>query len=322
MAVAVSVIVPVYNRASTLTECVRSLQAQSLSDFEILLIDDGSTDDSPALSRKLAQEDDRIRLIWGDHGGVSAARNRGLDAAGGKYILFVDSDDAIHPLLAETLLTAMEKEGAAMGGSLYQNIRNSQWKVVETLIAQSPGPGETTLHSNLEAINATCWGNTPFSAMGGIMIRRDLIGATRFRTDLHIGEDWYFIYECLLKGPSAIFLTPRWYYARLHSENSSNDFSLNGFLTRFHRRKLVWTSEEALGRKDNARRQKQDAFAIFLKFLHRGKMSKQDRRQMCNTMKTHKKDILPALSLGKKLRFHLHVNFPGSDTLIKPFHKK
>ena len=322
MAVAVSVIVPVYNRAHTLVDCVRSLQAQSLSDLEIILIDDGSTDDSPALCQKLAQEDDRIRLIRGDHGGVSAARNRGLDTASGKYVFFVDSDDAIHPLLADTLFTAMEKEGATIGGSRYQNIRNSQWKAIDMLIAQSPGPGETTLHSNLDAINATCWGNTPFSAMGGIMIRRDLIGATRFRTDLYIGEDWYFIYENLLKGPSAIFLTPSWYYARLHAENASNDFTLNGFLTRFHRRKLVWTSEEALGRNDNARRQKQDAFAIFLKFLHRGKMSKQDRKTMCSTMKSHKKEILPALPLSKKLRFHLHVNFPGTYTLAKPFRRR
>lgn len=311
MAPKLSVIIPVYNRADILTDCIRSLQTQTVSDFEILLIDDGSTDDTLSLCHKLTREDDRIHVLQQKHSGISAARNRGLDAATGEYIFFVDSDDAVHPLLAETLLLAMETQGAAMGGSRYHNVRHEDWHTLGDLIARTAGPGETSLLTNLEAINATCWGNTPFSAMGGVVIRRDWIGTTRFRTDLYIGEDQYFLYENLLKGSGVIFLTPSWYYARIHPEAASNDYTLNGFLTRFHRCRLVWTSEEALERLDNARSQKQDAFALFEKFLRRSELSKADRKTMCQTMKQHKKQLLPALSPSGKFRFRLCLRFPG-----------
>ena len=87
---AVSIIVPVYNAEKTLERCVRSLMAQTLRSIEIIRVNDGSPDRSPEICRQLASEDGRIRVIDKPNGGVSSARNAGLDAARGEYVMFCD----------------------------------------------------------------------------------------------------------------------------------------------------------------------------------------------------------------------------------------
>ena len=87
----ISVIVPVYNIIPYLPRCVESLRTQTYENLEILLIDDGSTDETPALCDRLAAEDERIRVFHKKNGGPSSARNFGLQQAGGEYVGFVDS---------------------------------------------------------------------------------------------------------------------------------------------------------------------------------------------------------------------------------------
>ena len=91
----VSVIVPVYNVEKHLRDCVDSILAQTYPELEIILVDDGSPDGSPAICDEYAASDPRVRVIHKNNHGVSAVRNTGLDAAEGKWIVFVDSDDTI-----------------------------------------------------------------------------------------------------------------------------------------------------------------------------------------------------------------------------------
>lgn len=92
-----SVIVPVFNSADTLERCVSSILSQQVDGLELILVDDGSTDSSPALCDRLSGADDRIRVIHRTNGGLSAARNTGIDAATGTWIAFADSDDELVP---------------------------------------------------------------------------------------------------------------------------------------------------------------------------------------------------------------------------------
>ena len=101
----VSVIVPVYKAEAFLDQCVQSMLAQTERDFELLLIDDGSPDNSPALCDAYAARDARVRVLHKPNGGVSSARNAGLDAAGGEFIVFLDSDDWAEPDYLSRLLT-------------------------------------------------------------------------------------------------------------------------------------------------------------------------------------------------------------------------
>ena len=93
----ISVIVPVYNAESYLSDCLESLTRQTHRELEILVVDDGSADNSAALCEEWEKKDERIRLIRKENGGVSSARNRGLDEAQGEYVAFVDADDWILP---------------------------------------------------------------------------------------------------------------------------------------------------------------------------------------------------------------------------------
>ena len=100
----VSIIVPVFNVQDYLVECVDSLLHQTYTDLEILLIDDGSTDNSGKLCDEINKEDSRIKVYHKKNGGLSDARNYGIDKANGNYLIFVDSDDFVDAGLVETLM--------------------------------------------------------------------------------------------------------------------------------------------------------------------------------------------------------------------------
>ena len=103
----VSVIVPVYNVESYVAKCIESIINQTFKDLEIILIDDGSTDSSGSICDSFAEKDKRIKVIHKENGGLSSARNAGLDIAVGEYIVFVDSDDYINLKMVETLYLAI-----------------------------------------------------------------------------------------------------------------------------------------------------------------------------------------------------------------------
>ena len=96
-----SIIVPVYDVENYLQKCIDSILAQTFTDFELILVEDGSPDNCPALCDAAAAKDARVRVIHQKNGGLSAARNAGLDAARGAWIGFVDSDDYIAPEMYE-----------------------------------------------------------------------------------------------------------------------------------------------------------------------------------------------------------------------------
>ena len=112
----ISIIVPVHNAAGTLEDAIDSALSQTYRNMELILVDDGGTDGSPALCDAAAERDSRVRAFHMEDRGVSAARNFGLEKARGEYIAFLDADDVLHPSLLMTLLTMLEKTGADYAG--------------------------------------------------------------------------------------------------------------------------------------------------------------------------------------------------------------
>ena len=110
----ISIIVPVYRAEKYLNACVDSILNQTYSDFELVLIEDGSPDQSGAICDEYAQKDDRARVIHQPNQGQAAARNHALPMTQGKWLCYVDSDDAIHPQMLEHLHRAAEKSGAGI----------------------------------------------------------------------------------------------------------------------------------------------------------------------------------------------------------------
>ena len=141
-----SIIVPIYNVASYLRKCVDSLLVQDISDYEIILVDDGSTDDSGAIADEIVREamgkrqwamdnetnrqspianNPTLRVIHQENAGLSAARNTGISLATGKYILFVDSDDYLQPNTLGALLEQAERDNLDVLRFRYQNVKES-----------------------------------------------------------------------------------------------------------------------------------------------------------------------------------------------------
>ena len=110
----ISIIVPVYKVEKYLNECIDSILAQTFTDFELILVDDGSPDNCPALCDAAAEKDSRVRVIHQQNKGLSGARNAGINVARGNWLGFVDSDDMIDPTFCEKMLHAAVQAGAEM----------------------------------------------------------------------------------------------------------------------------------------------------------------------------------------------------------------
>lgn len=114
----VSIIIPVYNAAETLDKCVSSVLAQSFNDWELLLVDDGSVDDSLAICARHCKSDSRINLLTKEHGGASSARNLALGKIQGQYVCFIDADDSVATTYLESLFQCKDYEMVICGYSV------------------------------------------------------------------------------------------------------------------------------------------------------------------------------------------------------------
>ena len=131
----ISVIVPVYNVSAYLPECLDSILSQDYEKLEVILIDDGSTDDSGAICDAYAQRDNRIRVIHQKNGGAAAAKNAGLRAATGEYLSFADSDDFLEPGAYAYMMSLLKENGADIVRCAFQNrfrTRTEQWLTDES----------------------------------------------------------------------------------------------------------------------------------------------------------------------------------------------
>lgn len=305
----ISIIIPVLNRHKEIEECIRSVFEQSYQNWELLIIDNGSTDGTLEICQNLAAEDSRIQLLTAPRG-VSLARNAGIDAAKGKYLFFLDSDDVIHPSLLETLLTALEENNAGLSGTTRINIHQSQWADFAAKPKTHKGMGKTRFLTNEQALQEVFRYTSPMNLIGGVMMLRSLVGDTRFRPDLHIGEDFYFMYEVLIKGADVVFIESKWYFARIHGSNLSGDYSFEGFLSRFRRRKFVWEIEEGFGRNEHVALQKRDALDVYLRCLKQQGALNGEAVKMQKVMKQHKRELTAEMPIKHRLLFAFTVYCP------------
>ena len=192
----ISVIVPVYNLENYIAYCVKSILQQSFTDFELILIDDGSKDKSLDLCRGFARADERIRVITQANAGVSAARNTGLSEAQGRLIAFIDGDDYVAPDYLECLLAGMKKENAVLSMCSHKRVR----KYEEGVGTQRTERKEFTAQ---ECAHRVINGRFPVSTWG-VLFQNEKIGKLRFQTDIRINEDKLFLYQYLLQNETGV----------------------------------------------------------------------------------------------------------------------
>jgi len=218
MSATVSVVVPVYNAEAHLTKCLESLSEQTHQDLEIILVNDGSTDRSLQLMEKLAEIDERIRVVTQQNAGVSRARNVGLDAATGDYVSFVDADDWLEPEAYADVVTAFANEDTDFVSFQYF-VDRALGSRPHSIPERFHGPLDSVqgLEAVLETTNRFVWTR---------VFRRELIGATRFREDLHWGEDTVFVIDVARRATASFFI-PTPYYHYVQSRDSATRSKVN-----------------------------------------------------------------------------------------------
>ncbi len=249
----ISVIIPVYNSEPYILECIRSAAAQTYSEFEILLVDDGSTDGSGDLCEKAVREDERVRFFRCGHKGVSAARNKGIKEARGKYIFFLDSDDLIHPQLLETLEKLSEENHAVITGVDYY-VGSEEPENGMELLLNTREQGDSVSVSNQEALQSfICGGPVKgFDSIGGKLILRSAAQSVLFDATLPNGEDTKFIYQLLTGGADAVLLHLPWYYYRRHSNNVHRKRTVKACQSMYQCERYISDCEIESGRYTNA----------------------------------------------------------------------
>ena len=186
-----TIIVPVYKVEQYLPECIESILAQTFSDFELLLIDDGSPDNSGVICDNYAAKDERIRVIHKANGGVSSARNAGLDNANGEYIVFVDSDDIV---LKDYLKHLYEESISGKLGLVVQGFRQHS-RDGNLLMEVRHAPQIWTGHQILEHLLSILFYCGPWAKL----FKREIVHKAKLRFDekIHHCEDTLFVMEYL-----------------------------------------------------------------------------------------------------------------------------
>lgn len=181
----ISVVIPLYNKEKQIAYTLQSVQNQTFQDFEIVIVDDGSTDDSIAEVEKFS--DSRIRLIHQENAGVSAARNRGIEEAKGDLIAFLDADDEWKPEYLATQYCLSQKYPDCNVFACNYEFRNIEGKVTPTIIRKLPFSGEDGILSNYFEV-ASC-SHPPICSIS-IMVRKSAIQAIGgFPVGIRSGED-------------------------------------------------------------------------------------------------------------------------------------
>lgn len=209
----ISIIVPVYDAEKYLHRCLDSILSQAFTDWECVLVDDGSKDRSGTICDEYAQKDNRIKVIHKENGGVSSARQAGLEAVKGEFVIHADSDDWLAPNMLEELVTHQNKTGADFIVFDFFRVTNGQ----QLRICQRPQALDNVqvLKDIISGhLYACCWNK---------LVRRSLIvkyGAS-FPQGINLGEDKCFL-ASLLKNPVSVSFLPEplYYYDATTNNNS------------------------------------------------------------------------------------------------------
>ena len=200
----ISIIVPVYNAVKYLHRCVNSILNQTFIDWECILIDDGSTDESGKMCDEYSKKDSRFQVIHKKNGGVSSARQLGLETAKGTYVIHVDPDDWVEPNMLEELFKKIIEDDADMV------ICDFIWNLPTRISVSSQSPSAFDCKSIMidlfsERLHGSCCNK---------LVRRNFVVSNNisFPSQLSIHEDMYFFTELLLNNINVTYLNKAFYH--------------------------------------------------------------------------------------------------------------
>ena len=295
----ISVIVPVYNVEQYLERCVDSIISQTYTNLEIILVNDGSTDNSGKLCDELAKKDERIRVIHKENGGLSDARNRGIDEAESDLVGFIDSDDYIDSDMYEVLLKNLNNTNADLSMcalyDVYNNTPEAQVTNKETWKLSSEQAIKMVMEAKILSVTAV-----------NKLYRKSLFTDLKFEVG-KIAEDAFIMIKLLDKCEKIVATNEKKYYY-VHRENS---ITTQKFSTKFlnvieaYEQNSNIISEKYPKLKDVAQTRMNWAYFYVLdRLLLDGNYNdKELENKLISYLKNHRKDILndPLFTKGRKI---------------------
>ena len=222
----ISVIVPIYNIEEYLRTCLNSLLNQTYQNFEVLMINDGSPDNSASICQEYAARDSRFRYFEKENGGASSARNMGIEYSEGSYITFVDPDDWLDETYLEILYTNLKKYNAAVSVSTYKrfDMDTNSWYFHAYNRSNS-----IEIYTNKELLErlpflATIDHSFFFSSVK--LVDKKLLASIRFNENTMLAEDMEFWYKVYLKVNKVVFVNRDTYTYRIHSTSAANNLTV------------------------------------------------------------------------------------------------
>lgn len=284
----VSIIIPIYNTSKYLKQCLDTVSQQTYQNIEVLLVDDGSTDNSLQICQKYAQQDPRFRVIYEQNGGLSAARNKGVSLATGDLLAFIDGDDYVDVHYIEYLLNSLHKFNTDIAVSSYYQIDDHY-----TFFFPMSPAGDIQRFDGKYSNQK--WAETSFKLNGiicnaawGKLYKKEVFNNVSYPTNDKVGEDQFTTWKTYLNADCISFTNKQTYIYRInpsslrHTHSNANGLgvqaleekiaflNLVGWQTDYmhdlYRQRLQNAYDEALG---NGEFEKATAFQFKLTHLHR-----------------------------------------------------
>lgn len=218
----ISIIVPAYNVEKYIEKCAMSILCQTYTDIELILVDDGSNDSTPIIVDKLVSIDNRVQVIHKHNGGVSSARNKGIEVSQGQYLVFVDGDDYLAPDYIEYMLSLVRQENADFGLSTDCFVLDSEPQISFDVKRIMTSAEATALLIGPRVI-VGCWNK---------IFKRQFVldNNLSFSTSLFYGEGLTFITDAAQRANKVVVGNRKvYYYRRNNNESVTTKFNLQNF---------------------------------------------------------------------------------------------
>lgn len=225
----ISIVIPIYNAEKYLEQCLNSIKNQTYKNFEVIMVNDGSKDESETICKRFSEDDSRFRYFTKSNGGVSSARNLGLDNVKGDFITFIDSDDWIAEKHLELLINSIKKTNSDIVVSCYKEFDNNidtYYTIVYTKQEKNLLNFEKmnrddflTIFPKLMSINV-CFNNAVAK-----LFRKELVNNLRFDTSIKYGEDLDFYFSLYLNVESVSYVDELTYVYRIHGDSTTSNFN-------------------------------------------------------------------------------------------------
>lgn len=271
--VSISVIMPIYNAQENLEEAIRSVEKSSFLDYELLLIDDGSTDNSPHICQRFAKKNEKIKYIRQENAGVASARNRGLEIATGEYVAFLDADDSLSENMLEKMCIAVANTNADVcmaGWNEWRGNEKKANKIVseDLLVDGQEGTKQLALMLLTSGhINSSYEKISPYFIMGVVwnsIYRRKFLeyNQIHFFCFWNNEDDWIFNIQCYNKADKIYLLNESLYNYRIDDKSLSHKKRYIEDL--YHKRRKgidwIWKTMDELCQNETEKKRKAELY--------------------------------------------------------------